>query len=242
MSANKINRSRRVLLKLSGEALSAPNVPGIDDTYLQRVATEIAEAAKQGVQIAIVLGAGNFIRGATIRSSCIENTTADQMGMLGTVLNALALQDALKARAITVSSYSAIAMPSIMPPFDHRAAQADLAAGKVVICAGGTGNPFVTTDSAASLRAIMLQVDCILKATKVDGVYDKDPNKHSDAKRYTSLTFDEALQKELGVMDLSAFLQCRDYNISIRVFDMSQKEAITRALLGEPLGTLVKRG
>lgn len=228
----------RVVLKLSGEALSEPKSLGYSQSRLFAITQEIA-AAHQQSEIIIVVGAGNLVRGASLQNMTIESATADQMGMLATIMNALALQDSLKAQGVDAYATSSLGVGGVMAQFDHRIAQQKLSQGSVVICAGGTGNPFCTTDSAASLRAVMLEADCVLKATKVDGIYDKDPQKYADACRFEKLTFDEVLKRELKVMDLGSFLQCRDYNIPIRVFDMTRPGAITQALQGEPIGTLV---
>ena len=179
------------------------------------------------------------LRGATLTDGVISRTTADHMGMMATILNALALSDALNKVRQETAIFSAVAVQGVAQAFDYRQAIHRLQEGKVVICAGGTGNPFVTTDSAASLRAVELQADVLLKATKVDGVYDKDPHKHDDAKRYDRLSFKQVLQEELKVMDLAAFCQCRDYNVPIRVFDVFKPKALLGVLLGAQEGTLI---
>lgn len=231
----------RVLLKLSGEAFAGESQQGLSSERLLAVAKDIQEAVKKGVQIAIVVGGGNFLRGATVSNDVITRTTADQMGMLGTILNGLALRDALESINVKTALLSAVAVQGMAEVFDYRKAISYLNQDHVVIFTAGTGNPFVTTDSAASLRAIEINADVILKATKVDGVYTADPKKDPSAKRYDKLSFEEALQKELAVMDLAAFCQCRDYNIAIRVFNLFKPGALTRALNGDNEGTLVTR-
>jgi uridylate kinase len=232
---------KRVLLKLSGEAFAGESQQGLSSERLLAVAKDIQEAVKKGVQVAIVVGGGNFLRGATVSNDVITRTTADQMGMLGTILNGLALRDALESISVKTALLSAVAVQGMAEVFDYRKAISYLNQNHVVIFTAGTGNPFVTTDSAASLRAIEINADVILKATKVDGVYTADPKKDPSAKRYDKLSFEEALQKELAVMDLAAFCQCRDYNISIQVFNLFKPGALIRALNGDNEGTLVTR-
>lgn len=232
--------ARRLVLKLSGEALCAQGQGGLSDSHLNAVVTDIVKAAKQGVQIGIVIGGGNFLRGANHESQVISRTTADQMGMLATIMNGLALADAIEPHH-PVRLFSAVAVSGVAPAFEARKAIRSLEKGHINIYAGGTGNPFFSTDSAASLRAVATEVDCIVKATKVDGVYDKDPNQHDDAVRYERLSFDEALEKELQVMDLAAFCQCRDHNVPILVMDLFEPGAFYKALMGETVGTLVSK-
>ncbi len=227
----------RILLKLSGEAFSAPNALGFCAKEMASIADDI-HAAHPQITLAIVMGGGNLIRGNMLKNTGVTSVTADQMGMLATIQNALALQDLLCARNLPVYTASALGIPGVIPAFDHRKALRKLDQGTIVIAAGGTGNPFFTTDSTASLRAIMLQMNLILKATQVDGIYDKDPRKHPDAKRFETLSFQEALNLQLEVMDQNAFIQCRDHQIPIRVFDMSPPHALRQALQGAPLGTL----
>ncbi|MDO8953467.1 MAG: UMP kinase [Gammaproteobacteria bacterium] len=231
----------RVLLKLSGEAFAGEGQQGLSSERLLAVAKDIQESVNKGVQIAVVVGGGNFLRGATVSNDVITRTTADQMGMLGTILNGLALRDALESIHVKTALLSAVAVQGMAEVFDYRKAISYLSQNYVVIFTAGTGNPFVTTDSAASLRAIEINADVILKATKVDGVYTADPKKDSKATRYDKLSFDEALQKQLAVMDLAAFCQCRDYNIAIRVFNLFKPGALSRALAGGDEGTLVTR-
>jgi len=231
----------RVLLKLSGEAFAGESQQGLSSERLLAVAKDIQEAVSKGIQVAIVVGGGNFLRGATVSNDVITRTTADQMGMLGTILNGLALRDALESINVKTALLSAVAVQGMAEVFDYRKAISYLNQNHVVIFTAGTGNPFVTTDSAASLRAIEINANVILKATKVDGVYTADPKKDSSATRYDRLSFSEALQKQLAVMDLAAFCQCRDYNIAIRVFNLFKPGALSRALAGGEEGTLVTR-
>lgn len=231
---------KRILLKVSGEALSGESKFGIDPVILERLAQEILELQRLSVQIGIVIGGGNLFRGAALSKSGLSRVTGDQMGMLATMMNALAIQDVFTAAGINVRLMSSIAMPGVLDLFDRHKANNKLNQGHVIIFAGGTGNPLVTTDSAASLRAIEIKADILLKATNVDGVYSADPAKHSDAKFYEHLTFEEALKQELGVMDLSAFCQCRDHNMKIRVFNINKSGALKRVVMGEQEGTLVE--
>lgn len=230
---------RRVLIKLSGEALQGNAKFGIDPAVLTRLAKELRELIDLGVQIGVVIGGGNLFRGATLSAVGIDRVTADQMGMLATVMNALALRDALENAEVTCHIMSAIGIGSIAPLYDRREAIHHLENGRVVIFAGGTGNPLVTTDSAASLRAIEIKADILLKATNVDGIYSADPIKFPTAQKYTRLTYDQVLEKELGVMDLTAFCQCRDHNMKLRVFDINQPGVLLRIVLGANDGTLV---
>ena len=230
---------KRVLLKLSGEALIDDKFGAFSPKRIQSYISDIQHAIEKGVQVVIVLGGGNIIRGAKFDVPFVHSATADQMAMLGIMINGLIIRDAFLAADLPVSLYSAHAVDGMMAAFDRIQANQDLNDGKVVICVGGTGNPFVTTDSGASLRAIELDCEVILKATKVDGVYNADPKKEVNAVMYETLTFDEALQQELKVMDLTAFSQCRDYDIAIQVFNVFKPGALKRALLGESEGTLV---
>ena len=227
---------RRVLLKISGEAFSSADAP-LCQNRLADIVADIREAHAKGIQIAIVVGGGNFLRGATTKG--VKRITADHMAMLATIINGLALRDALDQIELPVKLYSAIEVAGIAARFDYAKAISALQSGKVVILVAGTGNPFVTTDSGASLRAVEIDADVILKATKVDGVYNKDPRQHSDATLYSSISFDEVLRQELEVMDLAAFCQCRDYHIDIQVFNLFKKGALLNALLGGREGTLV---
>lgn len=237
---NNDPKSRRCLLKISGEAFSE-NGNGLSQQAIDHIADEIVTAASTGIQLAVVVGGGNFLRGARCALNLIERTTKDQMGMLATVMNALAIADVLIAKGQPANVLSSVEIPGVVPRSNARVADACLDNGEVVVFAGGTGNPFVTTDSTAALRAIEINADCILKATTVDGVYDKDPNAHDDAVKYERLSFCEALQKELGVMDYAAFYQCREYNVPIMVFDYQKPGAIVAACQGEQVGTLVSK-
>ncbi len=238
-SHNNTAKFKRILVKMSGEELTGSNSFGIDPIVLDRVAQELAEVNSLGVQIAVVVGGGNLFRGQALQVAGLGRVTGDQMGMLATIMNALALRDALERAQITTRIMSAIPMTGVVDPYDRRKALTHLENGRVVISSAGTGNPFFTTDSAASLRAIELDVDLLLKATNVEGIYSDDPAKHPDAKLYHRLTYQEALERELGVMDLAAFCQCRDYDIDLRVFKMSKPGALLRIIQGEDEGTLV---
>ncbi len=231
---------KRILLKFSGEALAGDTGYGIEPSVIDRIAKEVHELTTLQVQVAIVIGGGNLFRGQALSAAGIGRITGDHMGMLATLMNALALRDAFERDGMEAVVMSAIPMSGIVDYYDRRKAIHHLNDGKVVIFAAGTGNPLVTTDSAASLRAIETECDILLKATTVDGVYDSDPKKNPNAKRYTTLRFQEALQKELGVMDLAAFTQCRDHNMKIRVFDMHKHGALLRAVMGADEGTLVE--
>lgn len=233
---------KRILLKMSGEALTGDGSNPIDPSVLDRMAKEINQIQALGVQVGIVIGGGNFFRGTTLSEAGITRTSGDYMGMLATLINALALRDAFERFGMPVRILSAIPISGIGDPFNPRKAIHHLQLGRIVIFAAGTGNPLVTTDSAASLRGIEIQADVVLKATRVDGIYDKDPNKYDDAKRYTSLTFQEALEKELAVMDLAAFCQCRDHDMPIRVFNMHDPDALLRVVTGWDEGTRVSTG
>lgn len=233
---------QRVLLKLSGEALQGDNLFGIDPSKLSRVSEEIASVVALGVQVGLVIGAGNLIRGADLCGTGIDRVTADQMGMLATVINGLALVDAFAKLNIPVTIMSAIAVPGLVEFFDRRKAKEELAHGKVVIFVGGTGNPLVTTDSAAALRGIEIGADLVIKATKVDGVFAADPIKNPKAERYEVLTYDEVLEQRLGVMDFNAILLCREHTLPLRVFNMNKQGALTRILTGENIGTLIQSG
>ena len=231
---------RRVLVKLSGEAFSPPGKFGLDPGELEIIAREIADAAQQGAQTAVCVGGGNIIRGAELaRQGTVEQAVADQMGMLGTVINGLALKEALEHVGQPTRLLSAINVSSVAETFIRGRAVRHLEKGRVVIFAAGTGNPFCTTDSAAALRAAEINADVLLKATKVDGIYDKDPVKHPDAVRFETLTFDEAISRNLKVMDLSAFDLCRQHGIPIVVFNMKKPGHIAEVVRGVKHGTTV---
>ena len=237
--ASEDYRYRRVLLKLSGEALLGSGSFGIDPSILNRLAEEITEAVKAGVQIGLVIGGGNLFRGAGLAQAGLDRVTGDHMGMLATVMNALAMQAALVQVDVDARVMSALRMDQVCEDFSRRRAVRHLEKGRVVIFAAGTGNPFFTTDSAASLRAIEIGAELMLKATKVDGVYSKDPVKHPDAEHYRTLCYDEVLSRKLMVMDAAAVVLCRDHQLPLRVFNMNQPGVLKRILQGEPLGTLV---
>lgn len=230
----------RILLKLSGEALQGDHMFGIDAGRLARISQEIAVATELGVQVALVIGGGNLIRGADLCAAGFDRIAADQMGMLATVINGLALRDALEQKSIPVVLMSAFAIPSITDQYNRSKAQEELQLGKVVIFSAGTGNPLVTTDSAAALRGIEIGADIVLKATKVEGVFDDDPIKNPKAERYQRLSYDEVISKRLGVMDLTAILLCQDHNVPLRVFNMNKQGALRQIMLGEDIGTLIE--
>ncbi len=237
---NAAPKYRRVLLKLSGEALVGKSGYGIDVDILKSVARDIGELKEVGVQIAMVIGAGNIFRGADLAVGGIERVTADHIGMLGTVINALALQDALERQGCFARVMSAIRINELCEDYLRRRAIRHLEKGRVVIFAAGTGNPFFTTDSAASLRAIEIDADLMIKSTKVDGVYSADPMKDPSATRYTRLSYDEVLMNKLGVMDATAVVLCRDHNLSLRVINMNKPGSLIRSVMGEDEGTLVE--
>ena len=230
---------RRVLLKLSGEALMGDLDYGIEPTVIQRMAAEIATVREKGVEIAIVIGGGNIFRGAGLARAGMDRVTGDYMGMLATVMNALAIQDALEAKGVFARVMSALQIHEVCEDYIRRRAVRHLEKGRVVILAAGTGNPFFTTDTAASLRAIEIGADVLLKATKVDGVYDADPVGNPDASRYDTVSFDKVLADKLSVMDATAIVMCRDNDLPLRVFDLTRANAIVQAMTGDEVGTLV---
>jgi uridylate kinase len=230
---------RRILLKMSGEALMGGGHSAIDPKVLDRMAKEVEEIYRLGVQVGIVVGGGNFFRGVTVSEAGIDRITGDHMGMLATLINALAMRDAFERSGLPVRVLSAIPMSGMVDYFNRRKAIHHLQLGRVVIFAAGTGNPLVTTDSAASLRGIEIEADVVLKATQVDGVYSADPRRFPNATRYEHLTYQEALEKELAVMDLAAFCQCRDYDMPLCVFNMQKPGALLRVITGQSEGTLV---
>jgi uridylate kinase len=236
-------RFHRVMLKLSGQALAPAQSAGIDLDTLATFAREIKEIAALGVQLAMVIGAGNILRGSEYEARGMDRSSADQMGMLGTVINALAFQDALERAGVTTRVLSAIAMQAVCEPYIRRRAVRHLEKGRVVICAAGTGNPYFTTDTAASLRALEIGAEVILKASHhVDGVYDRDPLREPGAKRFDRLTYLEVLERNLKVMDSTAISMCKDNNLPIIVFNLRQTGNIRRAVMGEPIGTWVESG
>jgi uridylate kinase len=232
---------KRILLKLSGEAFMGSQEYGVDPAVLGQVAQEVADLSKLGVEVAIVIGGGNIFRGAGLAKGGMDRVTGDHMGMLATVINALALQDAIERTGRFCRVMSAIRINQVCEDYIRRRAVRHLEKGRIVVFAAGTGNPFFTTDTAASLRAIEINAELMIKATKVDGVYDADPMQRSDARRYERLTFDEALERRLGVMDTTALVMCRDNNLPIRVMNMFAKGDLKRLVMGEPVGTLVER-
>ncbi len=230
---------KRVLIKLSGEALMGEGDYGIDPKVLGRIGDEIRDLSQAGVEVAIVIGGGNIFRGVGLAASGIDRVTADQMGMLATVINALAIQDALERKGMFARVMSAIKINQVCEDYIRRRAVRHLEKGRVVVLAAGTGNPFFTTDSAASLRAIEINAELMIKATKVDGVYTADPNKDPTAKRYDVLDYDEVLERKLGVMDATAIVLCRENKMPLRVVDMTMPGAFVSAALGHEVGTLV---
>lgn len=233
---------KRVVLKLSGEALQGEQPYGISPETLERIASEIAEIRQLGVEIALVVGGGNIFRGVAGASQGMDRAQADYSGMLATVINALTLQDALERRNVTTRVQSALEIKQVAEPYIRRRAMRHLEKGRVVIFAAGTGNPFFTTDTAASLRAREIGAEAILKATKVDGVFDKDPVKFPDAKKFDRLTYMEVISQDLGVMDGTAITLCRESGLPIVVFNLQREGNIRRAICGEPIGTVVERG
>ena len=233
---------RRILLKLSGEALAGEQGYGIDPAVITGIATEIKEVVAMGVQVALVIGGGNIFRGLAASSKGMDRASADYMGMLATVMNSLAMQDALEKQDVITRVQSAIEMQQIAEPYIRRRAVRHLEKGRVVIFSAGTGNPYFTTDTAASLRAMEINAEVILKATKVDGVYSADPKKDSAAVKLPTLTYLEVLQKGLQVMDATATSLCMDNNLPMIIFDMTQRNNIKKVVLGEHIGTIVKGG
>jgi len=229
----------RILLKLSGEALMGDRGAGIDGAVIGRLAQEIAELCAFGVQVGLVIGGGNIIRGAQTAGQGLERATGDYMGMLATVLNALAVQSMLEAMDVPTRVQSAIKMDNVAEPFIRRVAMRHLELGRVVIFAAGTGNPFFSTDTTAALRASEISADIVLKATKVDGIYDADPAKNPNAKKFDRISFHECLTRQLKVMDATAFSLCMENSMPIGVFSMNEPDNIRRALTGEHIGTLV---
>lgn len=230
---------KRVLLKLSGEALAAKQGFGIENKRIHEVAAELADVHKLGVQIAIVVGGGNFFRGVAEQAKDMDRVSADHMGMLATVINALALQDALEKQKVYTRVQTAIEMNQVAEPFIRRRAIRHLEKGRIVIFAGGTGNPYFSTDTAASLRAMEIKADAILKATKVDGIYDADPMKVADAKKFADITYMDVLRLGLNVMDSTAISLCKDNNLPIIVFNLNGHGNIRRVVMGEKIGSRV---
>lgn len=231
---------RRILLKLSGEVLMGADAYGINRAVIERVAQDLKNVVATGVQLAIVVGGGNIFRGVAPAAQGMNRAAADQIGMLATVINALALQEALERVGLAVRVQSALRIDQAVEPYIRRRAIRHLEQGRVVIFAGGTGNPFFTTDTAASLRAMEIGADIVLKGTKVDGIYDRDPIKHSDASRYDEISFSKVLEDRLQVMDATSIALCRDQNLPVRVFNINKPGMLLRIVRGEREGTLVK--
>lgn len=241
MSAQPL-KYRRILLKLSGEALMGNEDYGIDPTVIQAMAKDIVEAQRAGAEIGLVIGGGNIFRGAGLAEAGMDRVTGDHMGMLATVINALAMADALEKEGGFARVMSAIKINEVCEDYIRRRAIRHMEKGRIALFAAGTGNPFFTTDSAAGLRASEIGADLLLKATKVDGIYDSDPKKNPGAKRFEHLSYDEVIARNLQVMDTAAFALCRDNKVPVRIYDMMQPGALMRILRGEPLGTLVDAG
>jgi uridylate kinase len=240
--SDKQPRYRRILVKLSGEALLGKVDYGIDPAMLKRIATEIREVIQLGVQVAVVIGGGNIFRGAGLARAGMDRVTADHMGMLATVMNALAMQDALEGLGAFVRVMSALRINEVCEDYIRRRAVRHLEKDRVVIFAAGTGNPFFTTDTAASLRAIEINAEVLLKATKVNGVYSDDPVRNPAAKRYSRLTFDQVLAEKLNVMDATAIVMCRDNNLPMQVFNLNVAGELMKIVLGQDVGTIVDNG
>ncbi len=230
---------RRIMLKLSGEALMGEADYGIDPKMIGRLAEEIIEVQRAGIQIGVVIGGGNIFRGAGLAAAGMDRVTGDHMGMLATVMNALAMQDAIEKRGGFARVMSAIQIHDVAEDFIRRRAIRHIEKGRIVLFAAGIGNPFFTTDSAAALRAVEVGADILLKATKVDGIYTSDPTKNSSATRYELLTYDEVIERKLAVMDTAAIALCRDDRMPMRIYDMTVPGNLMRIMRGEPIGTLV---
>jgi uridylate kinase len=232
-------RYRRILLKLSGEALMGKENYGIDPAVLGTLADEIIEVARIGVQVGVVIGGGNIFRGAGLAAAGMDRVTGDHMGMLATVMNCLAMQDAIEKRGMVARTMSAIKINEVCEDFIRRRAIRHFEKGRIVLFGAGTGNPFFTTDSAAALRAVEVGADLLLKATKVDGVYTADPKKDATATRYEQLSYEEVIQRNLGVMDTAAIALCRDHKMPLRIYNMTSRGDLMRLMRGEQIGTLV---
>lgn len=231
---------KRILLKISGEALMGEGTYGINRVVIERIVAEIHEVVQLNVEVAIVIGGGNIFRGMTATENGLDRATADYMGMLATVMNALALQDTMRRNDLVSRIQSALRIDQVVGPYIRNKAIRYLKEGKVVIFAAGTGNPFFTTDTAAVLRGMEMNVDIVLKGTKVDGVYTSDPKTNSDAKRYQHLSFDEAINRNLKVMDATALTLCRDHKLPLNVFNISKIGALKRVIMGEDEGTMIQ--
>jgi uridylate kinase len=234
-----VPKYRRILLKISGEVLAGDGSFGVDPERVKALASEIAELAQSGVQIGLVVGGGNFFRGVAAAAQKMERVTADHMGMLATVINALALQDALEKAGAPTRVMTAIQMHSVAEPYIRRRAIRHLEKGRIVIFAAGTSNPYFSTDTAATLRGLEIHAEVVAKATRVDGVYDKDPLKHADAVRFSEIGYSDVLARNLRVLDASAVAMCRDNHMPIVVFNLNVRGNIMRMAMGEPIGTLI---
>ena len=239
MQINESPKYKRVLIKLSGEVLMGEDQYGINQSVLERIASEISELNQSGVEVAVVIGGGNIFRGKGLADLGMERVTADQMGMLATVINALAIQDSLERMGMYARVMSAIKINEVCEDYIRRRAVRHLEKGRIVVLAAGTGNPFFTTDSAASLRAVEIDADILIKATKVDGVYSADPMEDSSAKLYKRLSYDDVLDKKLSVLDATAVVLCRDNGMPLRVVNMMKRGAFLDAALGKEVGTIV---
>jgi uridylate kinase len=235
-----MSQYQRILLKVSGEALAGSNSFGLDPERVKSLSAEIAEVARTGVQVGMVVGGGNFFRGVAAAAKNMDRVTGDHMGMLATVINALAFQDALEKQGVPTRVMTAIEMHQVAEPYIRRRAIRHLEKGRIVVFAAGTSNPYFSTDTAATLRALEIKADIIAKATRVDGVYDKDPHKYADAVRFTEIGYTEVLAKSLAVMDASAVAMCRDNSLQIMVFNMSVTGNIMRMAMGESIGTMIR--
>lgn len=234
-----MSRYKRILLKISGEALGGEAGFGIDGPRARQIVSEIVEVSQLGVEVGLVVGGGNFFRGVSSDGLGIERTTVDAMGMLATTINALAVADLIRAAGVPALVQSAVGMEPLAARYERRGAAAALESGSIVVFAAGTGNPYFSTDTAAALRAIEMKSEIMFKATKVDGVYDKDPMKHDDAQRYEKISYSEVLEKGLAVMDLTAVALCRENRLPVLVFDLNEPGSLRRAVEREAVGTLV---
>ena len=232
---------QRILVKLSGEALMGQQDAGIDPQMIDKIATELINLSRAGVELGVVVGGGNLFRGVGLAAAGLDRVTADHMGMLATIMNALALQDGLQRQGAAAAVMSGLDMPRVCESYTQREARRRIAAGEILIFAAGTGSPYFTTDTGASLRAIEIQADLLIKATKVDGIYDKDPVKHSDAVRYSDLNYDQAIDQRLAVMDVAAMTLCNDNALDLVVCDINQPGALLDLASGKSVGTRVTR-
>ena len=232
-------RYRRILVKLSGEAMAGSGDAGLDPAMIDKLAAELVTLARVGVQIGVVVGGGNLFRGAALSAAGLDRVTGDHMGMLATVMNALALRDGLDRKGARASVMSGLAVPQVCEPFTQREARQRIGEGEIVIFAAGTGSPFFTTDTGASLRALEIEAELMIKATKVDGIYDKDPVKHADAVRFDVLNYDQAIDQRLAVMDVAAMILCNDNGLDLAVCDINRPSALLDLARGKPVGTRV---